>query len=493
VALLVVPLLEETVKEDCLMSYHAIPPDGKSFELVRQGFLDAEGLPFSEVLTAEQIQQAFEEEHALFGEAEDDVYTAPLTLWTFLTQVLHSGVERSCNAAVERLRSLCLLLGLPVPSPDSGNYCRARAKLSEGVLQRLTYRVADTLEDQVPSKWLWRGRRVIIGDGSTLMAPDTKANQKAWPQASTQQPGLGFPILRFCVLFSLATAAMFGFAEAPYRGKETGETALLRSLMHRLRAGDVFLGDACFCTYFMIALLLELGVDVVVHQHQRRKTDFTTGKRLGPKDHVVVWDKPECPEWMDQATYDRLPNQIKVRELAVSVSQPGFRVREVIVVTTLTNAKTYPKKAVGELYRQRWHVELDLRSIKVVMHLDDLRGQCPEMVRKEIWVHWLAYNLIRKTMAAAAVTQDATVRTISFAGAVQTVAGVMSQATTAEPDLLRRLAIQKHKSIGSRRVGNRPNRVEPRAIKRRPKSHKLLTKPRDQARAELGAPPVSRA
>jgi len=474
------------------MSYHTCPPRAQSFELVRQGFLDAEGLPFSEVLTADQIQHAFEEEDALFGEEEDDVYTAPLTLWAFLLQVLNSGAERSCNAAVERLRSLCLLLGIPAPSPDSGAYCRARAKLSEAVLQRLTLQAAEALEAQVPSEWLWRGRHVKIADGSTLMTPDTEANQKAWPQASTQQPGLGFPILRFCALFSLATGALCGFAEAPYRGKETGETALLRSLMHLLRAGDVLLGDACFCSYFMIALLLELGVDVVFHQHQRRKTDFTKGKRLGPEDHLVVWDKPECPEWMDQETYDRLPNQIQVRELRVQVSQPGFRVSQVIIVTTLTNAKTYPKKAVGELYRQRWHAELDLRSVKVTMHLEDLRGHWPEMVRKEIWVHWLAYNLIRKTMAAAAVTHEATVRTISFAGAMQTVAGVMGQATAAEPDLLRRLAVQKLKSIGSRRVGARPNRVEPRAIKRRPKSHKLLTKPRKQARAELGVPPVSR-
>jgi hypothetical protein len=214
----------------------------------------------------------------------------------------------------------------------------------------------------------------------------------------------------------LATGALCGFAEAPYQGKETGETALLRALFDRLRRGDVLLGDACFCSYFMIALLMERGVDVVFHQHQRRTTDFETGTRLGAEDHLAVWSKPARPEWMDQATYDRLPAQLEVRELRVPVSVPGFRVEEVILVTTLKNAKTYSKKAVGELYRQRWHGELDLRSGKVTMHLEDLRGQRPEMVRKEIWVHWLAYNLIRKSMAAAAVTHECTPRTISFAG-----------------------------------------------------------------------------
>jgi hypothetical protein len=188
---------------------------------------------------------------------------------------------------------------------------------------------------------------------------------------------------------------------------------------------------------------------------------------------------------MDRATYDRLPNQIEVRELRQKISIPGCRATEVTLVTTLTNAKTYPKQAVSDLYRERWHGELDLRSSKVTLGLEDLRGTFPEMVRKEIWTHWLAYNLIRKSMAAAAVTDECTPRTISFAGALQTVAGVMGQASIAEPSLLRRWAVQKLESIAKRRVGKRPNRVEPRAIKRRPKSHKLLTKPRREAQAEL--------
>jgi hypothetical protein len=302
---------------------------------------------------------------------------------------------------------------------------------------------------------------------------------------------LGFPIFRFCAIFSLATGALCGFAEAPYQGKETGEPALLRQLFPCLRVGDVLLGDSCFCSYFMIALLLERGIDVLFHQHQRRTTDFTKGKRLGPEDHLVVWHKPECPSWMDRATYDRLPNQIEVRELRQEISIPGCRATEVTMVTTLKDAKTYPKQAVSDLYGSRWHGELDLRSSKVTSGLEDLRGKSPEMVRKEIWAHWLAYNLIRKSMAAAAVMDECTPRSISFAGALQTVAGVMSQASIAEPSLLRRWAVQKLESIASHRVGKRPHRVEPRAIKRRPKNHKFLTKPRREARAELGGTAAS--
>ena len=292
---------------------------------------------------------------------------------------------------------------------------------------------------------------------------------------------------------SLVTGAMRGFAVGPYQGKETGETSLLRSMLDRLNAGNVLLADSCYCSYFMIALLMERGVDVVFRQHQRRDTDFHKGKHLGHKDHTVRWSKPIRPTWMDQETYDRLPDEITVRELATDVTIPGFRPEKIILVSTLTNAKDYPKSSIANLFRERWHVEIDLRSIKVHMNMEDLRGKTPEMVRKELWTHWLAYNLIRKTMAQAALLYKRTVRTISFCGALQAVAGMMGQAATADLGLLTRLAKDKLKSIASRKVGHRPNRVEPRAIKRRPKNQKLLTQPRAEARAELLVSPDSAA
>ena len=467
------------------MSYHIFAERGQSFDTIGQGFLQDEQLPLANVLCEEEIEQAFADHECLFGQEEDDVYTPALTLFGFLAQVMASGAGRSCNAAVEYIRSLCLALAIRAPSPDSGAYCRARAKLSGDAIRHLTYHVADALEEQVPADWLWYGLHVKLADGSTLMAPDTQNNQAAWPQASTQQPGLGNPILRFCVLISLATGALCGFAEAPYKGKETGEPALLREMFDRLKKNDLLLADACFCSFFMLALLRQRKVHVLMYQHQRRTTDFRQGRQLGPNDHVVVWKKPQRPKWMDQATYDRLPETITVRELRVKVAQRGFRRKHVTLVTTLTDAKRYSREDLGDLYRQRWHVELDLRSLKVTMNLEDLRGQTPEMVRKEIWAHLLAYNLIRRTMAAAAIQHECEPRSISFAGALQTVSGSLPQASVSPSSQLHRLAEQKLESIASRRVGNRPNRVEPRAVKRRPKKQKLLMKPRAVARAEL--------
>jgi len=353
------------------------------------------------------------------------------------------------------------------------------------VLQRLLYSAADTLESRVPADWLWLGRHVKVADGTTLLAPDTDANQHAWPQARTQKPGVGFPILRMVVLLSLATAALCGVAIGPYKGKQTGEPALLRALLDRFQRGDILLGDCCFASYFMLALTLGRGVDVVTRQHQGRRTDFRRGQRLGAKDHVVLWPRPRRPEWMDEETYATIPQTLSVREVHVRVEIRGFRVQELVVVTTLTDGQRYPQAEIARLFRARWHVELDLRSIKVDMHLDDLRCKTPEMVRREILVHCLAYNLIRKVMAQAALSQERLPRQLSFAAALAVVGGGWSQATLAGRDMVTKLAKAQWRLLAWYQVGDRPDRVEPRAVKRRPKPHKLLTKPRNEARAEL--------
>ncbi len=374
----------------------------KSFSLVQNAFLQADDLPFHDVLTEEEIHEAFVAEDACFGEDEDDVYTPALTLWGWLAQVMHAEKARSCVAAVARIAALCVALGRKPPSPDTGTYCRARAKVPETVIRRLVYTVGDGLESRVPADWLWLNRHVKMGDGTTALTPDTEPNQAVWPQQRGQKPGLGFPILRMLALISLATAALCGLAIGPYKGKETGETALLRELLDRFQPGDVFLGDCAYSSYFMLALLLSRGVDVVTRQHQSRQTDFRRGDRLGEADHVVLWERPKRPEWMDEETYATIPETLTVRELKVHVDVKGFRVRELIVVTTLTDAERYPREEVAKLFRLRWQVELDLRNIKTSLRLDDLRGKTPETIRREIWMHWLAYNLTRKVMAQAA-------------------------------------------------------------------------------------------
>jgi Transposase DDE domain len=465
------------------MPFYTPNPSGADFQTVLQAFAQAPELPFQDVLTAEHIAQVAAEEGVAFGTAPGNVYTVAVTLWAFLAQVLSK--EKSCLAAVARVLVLRLALSLPPCAEETGAYCKARAKLPEPFLQRLTLDVGQALERDAPASWLWKGRHVYLADGTTVTMPDTPANQAAYPQPRTQKPGLGFPIARLVVLLALATAALTGAALGPYVGKNQGEPALLRTLLKQLQAGDVLLGDRYYASYWLIALAQAHGLDVVFRQHHRRGYDFRRGRRLGPDDHVVVWTKPKRPAWLDEETYAALPATLMVREVRTQVSQPGFRIDELIVVTTLLDAAGYPKDDITDLYHERWHVELDLRSIKTYLHMDVLRCKTPEMVRKEIWTHLLAYNLTRKVMAQAAQEQGVSPRGLSFLGTVQTVNEFRLLFVTADAEAQRALAARLFAAVAGHRVGQRPNRCEPRAVKRRPKPLRYLTKPRAEARADL--------
>jgi hypothetical protein len=453
--------------------------------LIEASFLQSEGLPFADVLPEEEIQQAFADAEVDFAQEEDEIYTPPLTLWAFLSQVLHKGEQRSCMAAVSRILVLLVALGREPCAKNTGAYCRARAKLPEKVIERLAVDVARGCEEQVPRGWLWHARHVKLIDGTTSSMPATEENQAAYPQHSAQKEGLGFPIIRIVVALSLATAMLCSAAMGPYSGKETGETALLREVLDQFEPGDILLADRYFCSFFMIALLLNGKCDFVTRLHQCRKTDFSRAERLGKGDYLVVWKRPDKPDWMDDATYQEMPQTLALRQVEVHVHQPGFRTESLVVVTTLLNAKKYRREEIAELYRRRWQVELDIEAIKITLGMDVLRCRTPEMVRKEIWTCLLAYNLLRKTMLQAAQRNQLSPRQLSFATAVQTVAASWMTMLAASETSYMALVVAQLDSLAQQQIGNRPNRVEPRAVKRRPKPHRLLTKPRKEAQAEL--------
>jgi hypothetical protein len=457
----------------------------RAFRLILASFLQRPGLPFANVLTEESIQAAFDDEGVSFADDDDTVYTPAITLWAFLSQVLFKDEQRSCVAAVSRVIVLLVALERGPCSSNTGAYCRARAKLSEAAIHRLAADVADGCERQVKEKWLWRGRHVRLVDGTTVSMPDTPHNQEAYPQPSSQEEGLGFPIARLVVLLSLATGMLADMAMGPYTGKETGETALLRQMLDRFTPGDILLADRYYCSYFMIALLMESGVDFVTRVHQRRDTDFRRGRRLGKDDHLVEWRRPERPEWMDLQTYQRMPPSIRIREIHIHVGCPGFRVESFVVVTTLTDADQYTPDDIAELYGYRWLAELDIRAIKISMGMDILRCKTPSMVRKEMWTCLLAYNLIRRAMLQSAQGSGLSPRHLSFSAALQAIAASWQVIVLSSDSVAARLVDVELKNLGDHLIGNRPGRVEPRAVKRRPKPHDLLTKPRDQARAEL--------
>jgi Transposase DDE domain len=442
--------------------------------------LDPE-LVLGRVLSAEWIAEVAVQE---VGKTCDRIFTPLVTLALFLGQVFSD--DHSCRSAVARLLAWRTACGLPRCSPDSGGYCKARRRLPDSLLPRLTRESADRLETQELRDWRFQGRRVVMVDGSTVSMPDTPANQRMYPQHSNQKRGCGFPIARIVVMLSLATGSVLDAAIGASKGKLTGEHALLRSLHRRLKPGDIVLADAYYSSFDEVMMLLQMGVDVVMRQTGSRPTDFRRGTKIGREDHLIEWHRHRNRwEWMSREAFAVLPRVLLMRELRVRVEKPGFRTKHFVVVTSLLDSKQYPRADVSKLYRARWNVELDIRSIKQTLKMDVLRCKSPELVVKEIWAHLLVYNLIRGVMAEAARRHGVEPRQISLQGARQTLEAFRSERaiTTSEAGPFIRERILR--AIAYHQVADRPDRAEPRVVKRRPKPYPRMHVPRQLARKRL--------
>lgn len=424
-----------------------------------------------ELLPAPTVAQIVSEE---IGNYRDRIYPPLTTLGLFIEQAL--SADGACQDAVARHLSERTAQGMAKCSLSSGPYCKARQRLPLTLIQRLAVAAGDRLEALGCKHWKWRDRAVKLLDGTTISMPDTLANQAVYPQSGEQQPGLGFPIAMLVALISLSTGAVLRWATGPCRGKGTGEQALFRTLMPHLLPGDIILVDRYHCTYFTMAMLAECGVDIVTRQHQRRLTDFDRGRRLGRKDHLVTWHRPQRPPWMDGATYARMPERLALRETEVAGR---------ILVSTLTDARTVTSFDLDALYCRRWQVEVDLRSIKAVMGMDILRAKSPAMIDKEMAVYLLAYNLLRGLMARAAAATAIIARALSFKGALQLLLAFQQHLRWAGKISVDTMIAHLLGAISHMVLPIRPGRVEPHAIKRRPKPHKLLTVPRHIAREQI--------
>jgi len=454
----------------------------QQFRFLSRQFLQDGDLPLSDILSEDIVSEVLEDSECSWV---DRIYPPLVTLWLFLGQVL--SADHGCRWAVGRLIAYRLSQGQSPCSAETGAYCKARKRLPENLISEMTRRTGQELDAKARESWLCKGRPVYIFDGATVMMPDTQENQKAYPQNVVQEPGLGFPIARIAAIFSLSCGAVIDLAISRYAGKGQGESTLFRALWDVFRPGDIVVTDALLCTWPEILMLKQRGVDYVGQLHVMRKADFRRGKRLGKKDHIVRWSKPFV-RWMDKQSRKALPDYLEVRECCISIEQPGFRSETIVVVTTLLDDFEFTKDDIAEIYFRRWNVELDLRCIKSVMKMEMLRCKTPELVRKEIWTHILAYNLIRTVMAQAAAKHDVHPRSISFKGAIQTLEAFGQLiAFSDEHDAAQRMHLYQHllNAIASHRVGNRPGRFEPRRIKRRRKKYPPLIKPRREAKLEL--------
>ena len=426
---------------------------------------------FFNLLTSPELLDRVE---LLLPEHRERLFPPTETLSLFLSQAL--SADRSCQRAVNDASVKRLIGGLPVCSTHTGGYCRARARLPLSMLSGLAQHTGQAMTAQAPSAWHWRGHPVRLVDGTTLAMPDTEANQALYPQPRSQEAGLGFPLCRLVGLICLGSGAVLNAAIGGYRGKGSDEQTLLRTLLDTLTCGDLLLGDAYFASYFLLCALRERGVEAVFEQQgsRRRSTDFRRGKRLGARDHLLELRRPvRKPDWMTDAQYALAPETLTVRELATGGK---------ILVTTLLCPKQTPKADLKTLYRERWHVELDFRHIKTTLGVEMLSCKTPSMAQKEIWVYLLAYNLIRLMMAQAATLAECLPRALSFKHTLQLwIAWGQQDIRSVQDGKLRTLFVL----IAEQRVGNRPGRIEPRAIKRRPKPFPLLMEARAIAREKV--------
>jgi hypothetical protein len=455
----------------------------QQIRFLRRQFLQDAELPLSNVLSPEIVKQALTAVGVVWN---DRIYSPLVTLWVFLGQAL--SADHSCRSAVARLIAHRVSQGKSACSAETSAYCQARKRLPEKFFSAVACLVGRALESKVDPEWLWKGRRVLMFDGSTVSMPDTHENQRAYPQVYNQKPGVGFPIARIAAVTSLACGAILDLGICRYAGKGQSELGMLRTLWDNFLCGDVMLADRYMCSWTEIVTLKGRGVDSVTRLNVNRTSDFRRGTRLSKGDHIVRWFKPNSIRSVDRQTYKSLPEFLTVRETRVQVEQPGFRTKSLVVVTTLLDPEQTTKEDLAFLYRARWNNELDLRSIKISLQMDILRCKSPELVRKEIWTHVLAYNLIRTTIAQAALKHGVQPRTLSFKGAMQTLEAFQPlidfQGDRGSVFILK---LYQHvlDAIATHHVADRPDRFEPRKTKRRPKKFDRLMKPRNELKLEM--------
>lgn len=428
-------------------------------------FFQVNDLPFKELLPDNLIKTIHQS-----GNCRDTVFTPLVTLRAFLFQVLSS--TGSCKEAVahvliERISDNC-----NENSMNTGPYCKARLRLLLSHLKAAVTSSGEKLHKQASNDWLWKGFRVMLVDGTTMLMPDTHNNQMTYPQQSVQKPGLGFPIVRLVGLLSLATGSCVDYVLGSYQGKGSGETSLFSKLIGSLSTSDLLLADRYYTSYAIMALLLIQETALIFRQRGNVTSDFRRGQYLGAKDHIISLKKPKKkPVWMSDNQWIALPDEIFVRE---------FSVDGVVYVSTLLDSKKHPKKGLAQLYQQRWKIELDFRTIKTHMGMEMLRCKTTDMVNKEIAVHLLAYNLIRANLSRAACLNDKKPRYLSFMATVQLMRNTASLCITLSGAVLGKLILSLLFAMTETEIGNRIRPSQPRVIKRRPKAYPMMTKPRNE-------------
>src|SRR6266699_2508174 len=406
--------------------------------------------------------------------SREQIYSVRRTFFGFLYQGLNPDCP--CREVVRQIQSLFALLSPRRVSEDTGAYCQARGRLPIDILAGLRCAAAARAEK---AGQLWMGFCVKVIDGTGMSMPDTPKNQRAYPQSREQKPGCGFPSMKVVGVFSLATGARLAYAKG---NKHQHELSLLHRLLDQFKPGDLALADRGFSCYTLLALLWTKKVAALFRLHHARAGDLRKGKRLGKNDRLVQWRKPQNGErrrYLPWALWHGIAPELPVRILRCRLRRSGYRTRSLTLVTTLVDAQLYPAEQLALLYAKSWQIELWFRDIKTSMGMEVLRCQSPKMIHQELEMFFIAYNLIRCLMLRASQQYQADIPRLSFKGTVDSTrqfAAALAQARSRKKQ--KALIENLLQTIAADLVPDRPNRREPRAIKRRPNPCAYLTKPR---------------
>ena len=440
--------------------------------LMREQFDDEEGLPFRPLLQGELIEEVFSEVGIDF---RDRVFSPDVTVMAMCSQVLN--IHNSCRSAVARVNTDRVAQNLPEISLSSSGYCQARARLPGNVVSELARRIGLQTQETAGGRWYWKNRNINIIDGTTFSAPDTQQNQKLWPQNKEQKAGLGFPIIRGVALISLGTASVINMALGACEGVGMGEPSLARQLFDDMKPRDILLADSCYSGYFLMAELLDRRIDIVTRCSGTRKIDLESSISLGDGDYSMELIKPPKPKWMSKEEYEAFPKALKVR-LLTDTKIKDSEGKEVEILTTLVEPENYERSELLALAKRRWNIEIDFNSIKSVMGLGVLTCKTPDLVKKEIWTYILAYNLIRQLICKAAQVHDVEPRRISFTDATNIFLSFAPFISNGTPSESQRMYQAMLRSISKSLIPHRPNRSEPRVLKRRKHKYPLMKEPR---------------
>lgn len=407
-------------------------------------------------------------------------FTLKVTFFLWLHQILLGNP--ACERMVIHARTWLQAIGTLTEKLSSSAYCQARKRLSVLWLRTMATAICRSFPPITKPDPRHLGFNLLVVDGTTFSLPDTPDNAAVFPLPPGQKPGCGFPVMPVLGLFSLATGGLVDWVAVHYRAHDC---RLFPRLFNSLKTGDLLLADRAFSSYFNVASLCQRGVQYVGRLHQARKFPGAHAKRMGQDDYLVTWTKgSQAPKHYPQE-WQSLPAELQVRLVKYSVAQPGFRTREVILVTTLLDAQQYPAEQVAELYHLRWQVELNFRDIKLTMNMDHLTCRTPEMLDKELLMIIIGYNLIQWLITRDAISRHRNHDTYSFSNAMSYVATIaIKMSILMSMSECRKLYREYFSDFGAYRHIHRPNRSEVRAVKRRDSNYKRMNRPRHEMQVE---------